>query len=179
MNNEIKVPYAGEIYTIHVPPDDIRAEIALATFSGLFFGKFEIGPQGRPYQVWVTTKVYFRDKLISQICQIKPNYFLVAEYSKPGYWLIDKRQPDEDKNPVKIEDERAEHNSGCTDLQMLPMFEETKFPYVVSRNKFKIDLIDLVDNYIFTLCEESNTSGMTQKMSISTTRQPASGGHSI
>ena len=91
MNNEIKVPYAGEIYTIHVPPDDIRAEIALATFSGLFFGRFEIGPQGRPYQVWVTTKVYFRDKLISQICQIRPNYFLVAEYSKPGYWLVDRR----------------------------------------------------------------------------------------
>ena len=43
MNNEIKVPYAGEIYNIHVP-DDIQADIALATFSGLFFGKFEIGP---------------------------------------------------------------------------------------------------------------------------------------
>ena len=48
MNNEIKVPYAGEIYSIHVP-EDIHSDIALATFSGLFFGKFEIGPQGRPY----------------------------------------------------------------------------------------------------------------------------------
>ena len=57
------------------------------------------------------------------------------------------------------------------------MFEETKFPYVVSRNKFKIDIIDLVDNYIFTLCEESNTAAMTQKLSISTTT--VTGGHSI
>ena len=127
--------------------------------------------------MWVTTKVYFREKLISQVCQLKPNYFLVAEYSRPGYWLIDRRQPEEDKPPVKIEDERAEHNSGCTDLQILPMYEETKFPYVVSRNKFKIDIIDLVDKYIFTLCEESNTSAMTQKMSIATSRQPT--GHSI
>ena len=111
------------------------------------------------------------------MCQLKPNYFLVAEYSRPGYWLIDRRQPEEDKPPVKIEDERAEHNSGCTDLQILPMYEETKFPYVVSRNKFKIDIIDLVDKYIFTLCEESNTSAMTQKMSIATSRQPT--GHSI
>ena len=48
MNNEIKVPFAGEIYSIHVS-EDIHADIALATFSGLFFGKFEIGPLGRPY----------------------------------------------------------------------------------------------------------------------------------
>lgn len=40
-------------------------EIALATFSGLFFGRFEIGPTGRPYQVWVQHKVLFKDKLIS------------------------------------------------------------------------------------------------------------------
>ena len=87
----------------------------------------------------------------------------MAEYSKPGYWLIDRRE-EEEKEPVKIEDERPEHNSGCTDLILLPQFEETKFPYVISRNKFKIDLIDLVDNYIMTLCEESNTSSLNSKM---------------
>ena len=48
MNNEIKVPYAGEIYNIHVS-EDITADMALCTFSGLYFGKFEIGPLGRPY----------------------------------------------------------------------------------------------------------------------------------
>lgn len=48
MNNEIQVPYCGEIYSIHVS-DDIQAEIALCTFGGLIFGKFDIGPQGRPY----------------------------------------------------------------------------------------------------------------------------------
>ena len=89
----------------------------------------------------------------------------MAEYSKPGYWLIDRRD-EEEKEPIKIEDERAEHNSGCTDLKVLPMYDEIKFPYVVSRNKFKIDLIDLVNNDIMSLCEESNTSSLTSKLQI-------------
>lgn len=64
--NEIKVPYSGEIYSICISSnEDNDLEIGLSTFSGLFFGKFEIGPQGRPYQIWTTTKVYFREKLIS------------------------------------------------------------------------------------------------------------------
>lgn len=142
------MPYAGEIYSIHVNQE--THEIGLATFSGLFFGKLEIGPQGRPYQVWVTNKVFFRDKLISQLCEIKPSFFIVAEYSKTGYWLVDRNV--EDLEPRKIEDGRAEHNSGCTNLQLIPMYDEVKFPYVVSRNKFKIDLIDLVDQRVSTLC---------------------------
>ena len=47
VSNEIKVPYAGEIYCIEV--NEQTREIALATFNGLFFGRFEIGPTGRPY----------------------------------------------------------------------------------------------------------------------------------
>ena len=86
----------------------------MATFSGLFLGRFEIGPQGRPYQVWQTNKVYFKDKLISQLCEIRTGFFLVAEYSKTGYWLLDRSE--EELAPGKIEDLRTDHNSGCTGL---------------------------------------------------------------
>ena len=162
--NEIKVPYANEIYCIRV--NNSTQEIALATFSGLFFGRFEVGPQGRPYYVWVQEKVYFRDKLISHLCQIRPGFFLVAEYSKTGYWLVDRNEPD--KDPEKVEDLRPEHNSGCTNLEMMPMYDPKWFPYVLSRTKFKLDLVDLVDKKVLTLSVEANTSAMTPKMVIQT-----------
>ena len=173
MVNEIKVPYAGEIYHIHVSKDD--KEIALATFSGLFFGKFEIGPQGRPYQVWETNKVYFRDKLISKIIPLRPKFYLVAEYSKPGYHLVDRSS--EELDPGRIEDRRAEHNSGCTDLVLVPMYDPKWFPYAISRNKFKIDLIDLDEKRVYTICAESSTAALTPKMVVESTRQKD--GHSI
>ena len=65
----------------------------------------------------------------------------MAEYSRTGYWLVD-LDAEEGKEPLKIEDERPEHNSGCTDLKFIPMYDDSTFPYVISRNKFKIDLID-------------------------------------
>lgn len=162
--NEIKVPYAGEIYCIKV--NEESHEIALGTFSGLLFGKLEIGPQGRPYLVWQPSKTYFKDKLISHLCQIRPGFFLVAEYSKTGYWLVDRNEPDLD--PGIVEDLRQDHNSGCTNLELVPMYDPKWFPYAISRTKFKVDIIDMVDKRVFTLLAESNTSGMTPKMVIQT-----------
>jgi len=98
INNEIKVAFAGEIYSITLSTD----EICLATFSGIFFGRFEVGPQGRPFQVWQQSKIYLRDKTVSQILEIKPKLFLVAEYSKPGYWLVNRNEGEEEKSPILI-----------------------------------------------------------------------------
>ena len=114
--------------------------------------------------------------MISQIAEIRTGVFLVAEYSKPGYWIVD-RNAAEGSDPIKIEDTRTDFNSGCTNLQKIPMYEDTRLPYFISRNKFKVELIDIVDHAIYTLCEESNTSSLQPKMEITTTKHLA--GHSI
>lgn len=162
--NEIKVPYAGEIYCMHV--SETTREIALATFSGLYIGHFEIGPTGRPHQVWVQNKVMFKDKMISQICELRPGHLLVAEYSKIGYWIVDRT--DEEAEMIKIEDTRTDYNSGCVNLIPIPLYDEKWYPYVISRTKFKIDLIDLQDRCVMTLCQDTNSTGMTPKMVVQT-----------
>ena len=63
LNNEIKVPYAGEIYRVASSGD----EIYLATFSGLFVGKLEVAAQGRPYQVWKQRTIFLQEKMVSQM----------------------------------------------------------------------------------------------------------------
>ena len=93
----------------------------------------------------------------------------MAEYSRTGYWLID-REAEEGKEPLKIEDERPEHNSGCTDLKFIPMYDDSTFPYVISRNKFKIDLIDLTEHRIHTFYEDQNSTTMTSKLQLRTTK---------
>ncbi len=92
------MPYAGEIYSITVSND----EICLATFSGLFFGRFEVGPHGRPSSVWHQSKIYLRAKTVPQILEHNTKIFLVAEYSQPGYWLVDRNQGEEEKSPILI-----------------------------------------------------------------------------
>ena len=50
---------------------DLNAQIVLATFSGLIFGRISNlmidGAFGRQY-TWETDKVFMKDKMISQIC---------------------------------------------------------------------------------------------------------------
>ena len=107
---------------------------------------------------------------------MRPGVLMVAEYSKPGYWLIDVTE--QSNTPIKINDHRAEHNSGCTDLQFVPgMYQEKKFPYVVARCKFGIDLVDIDEKLVYSLCKESSTSSLGPKMAILTSKQ--ANGHSI
>ena len=92
----------------------------------------------------------FKDKMISQICELRPGHLLVAEYSKIGYWIVDRT--DEEAEMIKIEDTRTDYNSGCVNLIPIPLYDEKWYPYVISRTKFKIDLIDLQDRCVMTLC---------------------------
>ena len=93
MDNVVQVANTGEIYQIllassgQVPWN--CEEIALATFSGLHFGR--IKQVGLKLE-WDSARVYFRDKLISQVCLIAPDRYLVAEYSQPGYYIIDRTE---------------------------------------------------------------------------------------
>ena len=87
------------------PPPTKSHEIALATFSGLIFGRISNLSEGfgrglKQYQSWETTKTYLKDKMISQICQFSPGKFLVAEYSQPGYYIIDRNNTE--SQPLKI-----------------------------------------------------------------------------
>jgi len=88
----------------------------------------------------------------------------VAEYSKTGYWVVDRNN--ENAEIIKIEDTRTDYNSGCTNLELMPLYDQKWFPYVISRTKFKIDLVDLSDRCVVTLCQETNTSGMTPKLVV-------------
>ena len=187
VGNKIKVPQAGEIYDMSVVqlPREAgqNAEVALATFSGLIFGRVSNtmidGAFGRQY-CWETSKVYLKDKMISQLCQYERGQFLVAEYSQPGYHLVDRSDTNADsaKQPFKILDKRNEHISGCTNLVKIPLWDKEKFPYVLSRNRYKIDLIDVKNRAILSLFNEMNTSNMYPKL-VAETTQSEMGGHKI
>ena len=97
VSNQLMIPQAGEVYDITVVdlpvPANKSPEIALATFGGLIFGRISNLSDGFAfgrYQRWETTKEYLKTKMISQICQFGPGKFLVAEYSQPGYYIIER-----------------------------------------------------------------------------------------
>lgn len=52
----------------------------------------------------------------------------------------------------------------------MPLFDPKWFPYVISRSKFKIDLIDFEERRVYTLAQESNTTGLTPKLFMNTQR---------
>lgn len=59
----------------------------------------------------------------------------------------------------------------------MPLFDPKLFPFLISRSKFKIDLVDIEEHRIYTLCAESNTTGLTPKLVVNTQRKE--GGHCI
>ena len=180
INNHIKIPHAGQIYSIAidmlpVQPGEANPEIALATFTGLYFGTISEpnieGAFGRK-KTWTTTQVFLKEKMISQICQFSPGKYLIAEYSKPGYYILDRQASKEDPKyePTKLLDRRTEHNNGCTNLVKFPLYDPNKMPYILSRNRYKIDLIDVKNLSIYPILSDTNTSSMTQKMVADTAK---------
>jgi hypothetical protein len=155
----------GEIYDI-IECSDSDGELGLATFSGLIFGKI-----GQTYE-FETSKIYLKDKVISQVHQISPDQYMCAEYSHAGFWLIDRQVlPTEEELKTnkpfglsKLEDTREGHNSNCTDMRLVPMFDLKTFPYVIARSRFKVDLIDVKNETIHTIVNEMNTANMYNKL---------------
>jgi hypothetical protein len=66
----------------------------------------------------------------------------------------------------KITDDRPDHNSGCTDLIQAPFFDLKTFPYVLVRNRFKVDLVDVKNFTIHTITSEMNTQNMYPKLIV-------------
>ena len=65
-----------------------------------------------------------------------------------------------------IKDGREEHISGCTDMVVPEMFHLQTFPYIFTRNKFKVELIDIKNQTIHQLASELNTTNMYTKLVV-------------
>ena len=102
---------------------------------------------------------------------------MIAEYSQPGYHTIDWEafQENPEIKPLKIRDARLEHISGCTNLIRIPLWDKIKFPYVISRNRYKVDLIDVKNGKIMPLFNETNTSNMYPKLVAETVKSDLNG----
>ena len=46
------------------------------------------------------------------------------------------------------------------------MFDQRRFPYIIARNRFKVELVDVRDMQIHTLGTEMNTSNMHSKLQV-------------
>ena len=81
----------------------------------------------------------------------------MAHYAEPGYQIIDRKT----SKIQLIPDWRSlDHNSGCTNIVTPPLFSIHSFPYLISRNRFKLDLIDLRNLRVEGLSALLNTPGM-------------------
>ena len=83
----------------------------LATYCGLYIGSIK---QKETDYCWSLSKVYFRDNLISHFYEIQKDQLMVADYSKPGYTIVDLKNC----TTYTIEDtSESGHNSGCTSIE--------------------------------------------------------------
>ena len=62
---------------------------------------------------------------------------------------------------------------------MISLFDENRFPYIIARNRFKIDLIDLSTMKIHSLGSEMNTSNLNPKLRVATVLDKKTSAHRI
>jgi len=106
-------PQNAEIYQII---ETWEGELALCSFTGLVFGMINGKSE------FETSHVYFADRVISQIIQTAPGNFLAAEYSKPGYLVVDRHASAANQTSSQILDKRDAHICCCTDMAVPEMF---------------------------------------------------------
>jgi hypothetical protein len=57
------------------------------------------------------------------------------------------------------------HNSGCTDIEKVPMFDGLKMPYLLMRSRFSLDIVDTTGHRLYPLVfDQMNAQGLTRKM---------------
>jgi hypothetical protein len=90
----------------------------------------------------------------------------VSVWNQSGVFLVDRSQAASGKatKPIHIEDPK--YNSHITDLKPLFAGALRDFPYIVSRNKNAICLIDLRNNHIQPLIEIRNAELFCEKLAI-------------
>ncbi len=70
--------------------------------------------------------------MISTICQYDVGKYCVADYSQPGYFLLDIKTGS--TKPI-IDVRKSGHYTGCTSLLKPPQFHLKYFPYLFARTK--------------------------------------------
>lgn len=124
----------GNIYKII--KTDRPKELAFGCGNGLFFAKWN------GFNFILGDELVFSGKYVTQICLLPRGEYLISIWNQPGVFIVDR----DTNRPVKIEDPRF--NSHTTDLKPLFADQFTELPYLISRNKNSINLIDLRNRHI-------------------------------
>lgn len=103
----------------------------------------------------------FNGKYVTQIILLPKGNFLCSIWNQSGVFVVD-RTPK--SKPVKIEDPR--YNTHTTDLK--PLFPDffAELPYIVTRNKNSISLIDLRNRHVQPLIEIKNSDLFCEKLNV-------------
>lgn len=125
----------GNIYKI--VKTDRPSEFCFGCGNGMFFGVFE-----NEKFILGEDKI-FSGKYVTQVTLLPRGSFLCSIWNQSGVFVVD-RTPR--SKPMKIEDPR--YNSHTTDLKALFPEQFGELPYVVTRNKNGINLIDLRNRHI-------------------------------
>ena len=105
-------------------------------------------------------KIFF-GKYVTQLCPVSATGYLVSIWNQPGLWLCERRPG---CKPEKIEDPR--YNSHTTDIKPLFPDQIADFPYVVSRNRNSINLVDLRNRHTQPLIEIRNSDLFCEKLCL-------------
>jgi len=138
-------------------------ELVLCCERGLYFGQLA------GYKFSLNKRAYLEGQLISQAVEYTPQGFLVTDFNKPGYYMIDRREENVKKSkrrePTFIEDQKFIYGA-CTDLNPMPGFDMNTFPYLLTRTSFSINLFDLKRKQTHTLILDKKPGFDNQFMSV-------------
>jgi len=88
--------------------------------------------------------------------------FLVSIWNQPGVYLVDRKSG---LKAAKIDDPRF--NSHTTDIKPLFPDQLSEFPYVVTRNRNAINLVDIRNRHTQPLIEIRNSDLFCEKLCLS------------
>ena len=151
---------SGNVYKII--STDQPNEFCFGCGNGMYFATFNND------QFALSDEKIFTGKYVTQIVLLPKGNFLCSIWNQSGVFVVD-RVPK--SRPVKIEDPR--YNTHTTDLKPLFSSQFSELPFVVTRNKNSISLVDLRNRTIQPLIEIKNAELFCEKLQVRT--DPSSG----
>ena len=130
-------------------------EFCFGCGNGMFFGIFEED------KFTLGDDKIFTGKYVTQVGLLPRGAFICSIWNQSGVFIVDRNPKNK---PQKIEDPR--YNSHTTDLK--PLFPEnfSELPYIVTRNKNSINLVDLRNKHIQPLIEIKNSDLFCEKLNV-------------
>lgn len=132
-------------------------DFALACSGGLYFARYD--SQNKRFTI--AEDFLLSDHLVTQICEVAMNKFLVGIWGVPWVGYVDKTQ----KLLVKLNCP-SDSETQCTDLATLPGFDINAFPYMIQRSSKAVNLINLSSMTMHKLLWSENQSGSFEKLAI-------------